>query len=40
MLLGMFFSTAAGNTSQQTSRLLDLLLDALRPKDEQANHSA
>lgn len=40
MLLGVFFSTAAGNTSQQTSRLLDLVLDALRPKDEQANHSA
>lgn len=40
MLLGVFFSTAAANTSQQTSRLLDLVLDALRPKDEQANNSA
>ncbi|NED92469.1 TetR/AcrR family transcriptional regulator [Streptomyces sp. SID11233] len=31
MLLGIF-STAAGNTPEQTGRLLDLVVDALRPR--------
>jgi AcrR family transcriptional regulator len=35
MLFGVFYSTAVGNTPEQTGRLLDLVLDALRPKDEQ-----
>jgi AcrR family transcriptional regulator len=35
MLLGVFYSTAAGNTSQQTGRLLDLVVDALRPRAEE-----
>jgi AcrR family transcriptional regulator len=34
MLLGVFLSTAAGNTPEQTGRLLDLVVDALRPRDE------
>ena len=40
MLLGVFFSTSSGNTSEQSSRLLDLVLDALRPPTGQANTSA
>jgi hypothetical protein len=41
MLLGAFFSTAAGNASQQTSRLLDLVFDALRPPTGgRTSHSA
>ena len=40
MLLGVFFSTSSGNTSEQTSRLLDLVLDALRPPTSQANTTA
>ncbi|TMR34326.1 TetR/AcrR family transcriptional regulator, partial [Nonomuraea zeae] len=31
MLLGVFLSTTAGNTPEQTGRLLDLVVDALRP---------
>ena len=31
LLLGVFFSTAAGDTPGQTGRLLDLVVDALRP---------
>lgn len=31
MLLGVFLSTTASNTPEQTSRLLDLVVDALRP---------
>jgi hypothetical protein len=31
MLLGVFLSTAASNTPEQTGRLLDLVVDALRP---------
>ncbi|WP_237535448.1 TetR/AcrR family transcriptional regulator [Streptomyces sp. SID3343] len=31
MLLGVFVSTAAGRTPEQTGRLLDLIVDALRP---------
>ncbi|MFB9463438.1 TetR/AcrR family transcriptional regulator [Streptomyces cinereospinus] len=34
MLLGIFLSTTAGNTPEQTGRLLDLVVDALRPKGE------
>jgi len=37
MLLGVFFTMATEDTSEQTGRLLDLLLDALRPKDEPAD---
>ena len=33
MLLGVFLSTSASNTPEQTGRLLDLLVDALRPTD-------
>ena len=41
MLLGVFFSTTAENTPQQTSRLLDLVLAALRPPTSgQTSHSA
>lgn len=32
MLLGVFLSTAADDESEQTGRLLDLLVDALRPR--------
>lgn len=32
MLFGVFPSTAAGGAPQQTGRLLDLVLDALRPR--------
>ena len=31
LLLGVFISTAANSTKEQTTRLLDLVLDALRP---------
>ena len=31
MLLGVFLSTAASNTPEATGRLLDLIVDALRP---------
>ncbi|GAA2966895.1 TetR/AcrR family transcriptional regulator [Streptomyces enissocaesilis] len=34
MLLGVFLSTAASDTPEQTGRLLDLIIDALRPKNE------
>ncbi len=34
LLFGVFYSTAASTTSEQTSRLLDLVLDSLRPKGE------
>jgi AcrR family transcriptional regulator len=34
MLLGVFLSTAASNAPEQTGRLLDLVVDALRPRDE------
>ena len=36
MLLGVFLTTAAGSTPEQTGRLLDLLVDALRPRPEPA----
>ena len=36
MLLGVFLTTAAGGTPEQTGRLLDLLVDALRPRPEPA----
>jgi AcrR family transcriptional regulator len=32
MLLGILLTTTAGNTPEQTGRLLDLVMDALRPK--------
>jgi AcrR family transcriptional regulator len=32
MLLGIFLSTAASNTPGQTGRLIDLVMDALRPQ--------
>ncbi|MFI7131480.1 hypothetical protein ACIBQ1_37790 [Nonomuraea sp. NPDC050153] len=32
MLVGIFLATAAYDTHEQTGRLLDLLIDALRPK--------
>lgn len=32
MLLGIFLTTTAGNTPEQTGRLLDLVMDALRPE--------
>jgi AcrR family transcriptional regulator len=32
MLLGIFLTTTVGNTPEQTERLLDLVMDALRPK--------
>jgi AcrR family transcriptional regulator len=32
MLFGVFYSTAAGDASEQAGRLLDLVLDALRPR--------
>ena len=32
MLLGIFLTTAVGNTAEQADRLLDLVMDALRPK--------
>ncbi|MGH3435505.1 MAG: TetR/AcrR family transcriptional regulator [Sciscionella sp.] len=35
MLLGIFLTTAASNGSEQTGRLLDLVMDALRPKTSQ-----
>jgi AcrR family transcriptional regulator len=31
MLLGIFLASTAGNTSKQTGRLIDLVMDALRP---------
>ena len=31
LLLGIFFGTTAGNGPEQTERLLDLVMDALRP---------
>jgi AcrR family transcriptional regulator len=34
MLLGVFLSTAASNAPEQTGRLLDLVVEALRPRDE------
>ncbi|MFB7657875.1 MULTISPECIES: TetR/AcrR family transcriptional regulator [unclassified Streptomyces] len=34
MLLGVFLSTSASNMPERTSRLLDLVVDALRPKSE------
>ena len=40
MMLGVFFSAAAATTPRQTSRLLDLILDPLRPKDDQPNYPA
>ncbi|GAA4206961.1 TetR/AcrR family transcriptional regulator [Streptosporangium oxazolinicum] len=36
MLLGVFLSTAAGDTPGQTGRLLGLIVDALHPKEEAA----
>lgn len=36
MLLGIFLSTAASKTPEQTERLLDLVMDALRPKTNPA----
>jgi hypothetical protein len=32
MLLGIFLTTTASDTPEQTGRLLDLVMDALRPK--------
>jgi hypothetical protein len=32
MILGVFLSTAASDTPEQTGRLLDLVVDALRPR--------
>jgi AcrR family transcriptional regulator len=32
MLLGIFFTTTADSAAEQTERLLDLVMDALRPK--------
>jgi AcrR family transcriptional regulator len=40
MLLGVFLSTAASNAPDQTGRLLDLVVDALRPRDEAGNPPA
>ncbi|MFB7085730.1 TetR/AcrR family transcriptional regulator [Streptomyces sp. NPDC056296] len=37
MLLGVFLSTAASDTPERTGRLLDLVIDALRPKDGQVS---
>lgn len=34
MLLGVFLSTAAGGFSDQTARLLDLMVDGLRPRHQ------
>jgi hypothetical protein len=31
MLLGIFLASTASNTSKQTGRLIDLVMDALRP---------
>ncbi len=36
MLLGIFLSTAASKTPEQTERLLDLVMDALRPEANSA----
>ena len=36
MLLGIFLSTAASKTPEQTERLLDLVMDALRPTTNSA----
>jgi AcrR family transcriptional regulator len=36
MLLGIFLSTAASKTPEQTERLLDLVMDALRPETHSA----
>jgi AcrR family transcriptional regulator len=35
ILLGVFLSTATGSTPEQTARLLDLIVDALRPTAQQ-----
>jgi AcrR family transcriptional regulator len=32
MLMGIFLATAASRTTEQTDRLIDLLMDALRPR--------
>jgi AcrR family transcriptional regulator len=37
MLLGVFLSTATNSTSEQAGRLLDLVVDALRPVAEHSN---
>ncbi|MFJ9031646.1 TetR/AcrR family transcriptional regulator [Streptomyces sp. NPDC102274] len=37
MLLGVFLATAAGHTPERTGRLLDLVVDALRPGDDAPN---
>lgn len=37
MLLGVFLSTAASDTPEQTGRLLDLVIDALRPGNTAAD---
>ncbi|WNI26768.1 TetR/AcrR family transcriptional regulator [Streptomyces sp. ITFR-16] len=39
MLLGIFLSTAAGHTPEHTGRLLDLVVDALRPAHGTAGSS-
>lgn len=36
MLLGVFLSTAAGSDPDQSGRLLDLIVDALRPRNDGA----
>lgn len=38
LLLGVFLATAASDTPEQVSRLLDLVVDALRPQDSAAQH--
>jgi AcrR family transcriptional regulator len=38
MLLGVFLSTAASSTPEQASRLLDLVVDALRPQGSAAEN--
>lgn len=37
MLLGIFLSTAAGDTPEQTGRLLGLVVDALLPRADRKN---
>jgi AcrR family transcriptional regulator len=39
LLLGVFLSTAASGMPEQVSRLLDLVVDALRPRDGTARNS-
>lgn len=39
MLLGIFLATAAGGGTDRTGRMLDLLVDALRPLTERADPS-